>query len=588
MARRTTLRTTHADTSRGTARRRTLHRRSAVLTALAVAAAALLTPAVASGATASQTLLAARSTWRYRDTGTLVPGWERKVFADTTWKSGAGQLGAGDGDETTKVNRLAPAHPADWFRNYFTVADRTKLTALKLSLLADDGAVVYFNGAKVVSDNMNWGGTAAASARTGAAESQYREFSLPVGSAVNGSNTLAVAVYQTTSSDADVSFDAAVTASVTVASTTTTAPAPVSSAPTTTAAAPVTTLQPVAVVAPTTTSTTSTTVATTTTTPSTTSTTTTAPTTTVPSGTTFQPTAVTANIGGCQLYPRNHFLNATNVDRLPVSTSSAAWTSFLGGSSTKLVAGFTSSAWSGSRPGMPMNVVDSRTTGMTSVLFDYTYTDSYSGGYPVPANPVVEGAPNPEWDKHVIMVDQADCTSYELIQYDSLWRSLFGSVKALAGAKVPLGSTTPVPTTNAAQTPMVGQNVLVSEVTAGKVDHAVGFCTTELHPGAVWPARASDGKSTNPSAIKTGAWLRLKAGTSTTGFTGQARPIAEALKTHGAVLTDTCGQKFALMGENSTAWNDAELAQLGRLTAADFEVVDTAPMKVSDSSWAIR
>lgn len=579
MAQRTTLRTTHADTDRSTVRR-TFHRRSAVITAITVAAAALLTPAVASGATASQTLLAARSTWRYRDSGTLVPGWERKVFADATWKSGAGQLGAGDGDETTKVNRLAPAHPADWFRTYFTVADRTKLTALKLSLLADDGAVVYFNGAKVVSDNMNWGGTAAASARTGAAESQYREFSLPVGSVVNGSNTLAVAVYQTTSSDADVSFDAAVTASVTVASTATSAPA--TTAPTTTAVAPVTTLQPVAVVAPTTTSTT--------TAPSTTTSTTSSSTTstTAPTGTTFQPSAVTANIGGCQLYPRNHFLNATNVDRLPVSASSAAWTSFLGGSSTQLVAGFTSSVWSGSRPGMPMNVVDSRKSGMTSVLFDYTYTDSYSGGYPVPANPVVEGAPNPEWDKHVIMVDQADCTSYELIQYDSLWRTLFGSVKALAGARVPLGSTTPVPTTNAAQTPMVGQNVLVSEVVAGKVDHVVGFCTTELHPGAVWPARASDGKSTNPSAIRTGAWLRLKAGTSTSGFTGQARPVVEALRTHGAVLTDTCGQKFALMGENSTAWNDAELAQLGRLTAADFEVVDTAPMKVSDSSWAIR
>jgi hypothetical protein len=235
-----------------------------------------------------------------------------------------------------------------------------------------------------------------------------------------------------------------------------------------------------------------------------------------------------------------------------------------------------------------MNVVDSRRSGMTSVLFDYTYTDSYLGGYPVPANPVVEGAPNPEWDKHVIMVDQADCTSYELIQYDSLWRALFGSVKALAGAKVPLSSTVPTRTTNAAQTPMVGQNVLVSEVNAGRVDHAVGFCTTELHPGSVWPARASDGKSSNPSAIKTGAWLRLKASTSTTRFSGQARPIAEALKTHGAVLTDTCGQKFALMGENSTAWNDAELGQLGQLTAADFEVVDTAPMKVADSSWAIR
>ena len=114
------------------------------------------------------------------------------------------------------------------------------------------------------------------------------------------------------------------------------------------------------------------------------------------------------------------------------------------------------------------------------------------------------------------------------------------------------------------------------------------MCRTELHPGGGGPARAAEGKGTNPSAIQTGAWRRLKAGTSTTGLTGQARPIAEALKTHGAVLTDTCGQKFALMGENSTAWNDAELAQLGQLTAADFEVVDTADMMVSDHSWVLH
>ena len=248
MARRTALRTTLPPKHRST-----LHRRSAVLTAFAVAAAALLTPALASGATATQTLLPSRSVWRYRDNE--VTGWERTSFADSTWRTGAGQLGAGDGDETTVVNRLAPAHPVDWFRTYFTVADRTKVTALTLSMMADDGAVVYLNGAKAVSDNMNWGGTAAASARTGAAESQYRNFSLPVGSLLNGSNTLAVAVFQTTSSDADVSFDASVTASVGVASTTTTSTT--SASTTTAAAATVATIAPAALVSPTSSTTTS-------------------------------------------------------------------------------------------------------------------------------------------------------------------------------------------------------------------------------------------------------------------------------------------------------------------------------------------
>jgi hypothetical protein len=66
--------------------------------------------------------------------------------------------------------------------------------------------------------------------------------------------------------------------------------------------------------------------------------------------------------------------------------------------------------------------------------------------------------------------------------------------------------------------------------------------------------------------------------------------VAEALRERGAVLTDTCGHRFHLHGENSAEWDDADLQKIRTLTAADFEVVDTTPMRANSdlNSLAIR
>ena len=85
-----------------------------------------------------------------------------------------------------------------------------------------------------------------------------------------------------------------------------------------------------------------------------------------------------------------------------------------------------------------------------------------------------------------------------------------------------------------------------------------------------------------------GAWARLKSSVDPNRFTGQARAMVDALRTHGAVLTDTCSQGMHLTGENSSGWNATDLAQLKQLTANDFEIVDTTSLKVSDDSFAIR
>ena len=314
------------------------------------------------------------------------------------------------------------------------------------------------------------------------------------------------------------------------------------------------------------------------------------PTTTAASNPTlsFAARSTTATIGDCQLFPPDHYLNATNVDRLPVHPKSAQWTTFLARNGRTLKAP-SSSVWNGARGGMPINVVDSRTQPLATVGLDHSYTGhNYTGGYPIPSSPRLEGYPSAEWDRHLIMVDVADCSAYELIQYDPILGA-FGIHRALAGVRYSLETTErPRLTTNAANTPMVGQYAMVDQVRAGRVAHALGFCTTDLASSYLWPARSSDGKLSGDVAPPMGAWLRLKADVDLSKFTGQARVIAEALRHHGMILTDTCGHQMGLMTENSDQWNDKEMDQLARLTATQFEVVDAQPMVQSTTSFAVR
>lgn len=326
---------------------------------------------------------------------------------------------------------------------------------------------------------------------------------------------------------------------------------------------------------------------------------TTAPTTTTPAPPTttapaapsgplsFAATTTTASIGGCQLFPPDHFLNARNVDRLPVHPRSAEWTAFLARNGQKLNVP-SSTIYKGARGGMPINVVDSRQVQKSPVLLDQSWTDhNYLGLYPIPSSPRLEGYPSAQWDRHLLMVDVADCTAYELIQYDPLLGSL-GLHSALSGVRYRLDTTDrPRITTNAADTPMIGQYAMADEVRSGRVDHVLGFCTTDLGSAHIWPARKSDGKL-GTDAPPMGAWLRLRGDVDLGRFTGQARTIAEALRDHGMVLTDTCGHQLNLLAENSGAWNDNETNQLGSLSATDFEVVDPTPMMRAETSFRVN
>ena len=100
----------------------------------------------------AEELIARGSDWHYLDDGSdQGTGWRETDFDDSGWDSGPAQLGFGDGDEATV---LSSGHITYYFRHTLTIDDPADIAGLALSILRDDGAVVYVNGTEVFRTNM--------------------------------------------------------------------------------------------------------------------------------------------------------------------------------------------------------------------------------------------------------------------------------------------------------------------------------------------------------------------------------------------------------------------------------------------------
>jgi hypothetical protein len=279
-----------------------------------------------------------------------------------------------------------------------------------------------------------------------------------------------------------------------------------------------------------------------------------------------------------------------------VHPASRRWLEHLAASSAggeRLSVRITSQVVGGVRPGFPLNVVDSRQVPVEGVVLDPSYgasESSWRGGYPLPAGAKVEGYPGVAWDQHVVVVDTAECSVYELFMYPPLYKAVLGAHFALGGARWELrdGRTPGAGGTVASQVPLLAGVARVDEVRSGRVDHLLRGCSAGLSGAHTWPARRSDGDDDPSVAPPMGTRLRLRAEVPLDRFSGQGRVLARAMAEHGVLLDDTCDAGVAVTAENGEGWVDAELAPLGSLTLDDFEVVDQTPMVVSPESWQVR
>lgn len=165
-------------------------------------------------------LIAAGSDWTYLDDGTdQGTAWRELSYDDSSWSSGAAQLGYGDGDEATVVGYGSDAsnkHITTYFRYLFSLAEASGVTDLTLDLLRDDGAAVHLNDQEVARSNMPGGAITAETLATGVvggtAEETFYSYAIDPSVLVDGTNIIAVEIHQWTGTSSDISFDLTLTA----------------------------------------------------------------------------------------------------------------------------------------------------------------------------------------------------------------------------------------------------------------------------------------------------------------------------------------------------------------------------------------
>lgn len=158
------------------------------------------------------TLVPYGSEWSFLDSGSDPgEGWIDPSFDDGAWARGEGQLGYGDGDESTEIG-FGPnprrKHITTYFRTAFQLPSGVRVKELQADLIVDDGAIVWINGQEAGRLFMPAGAvTHETAASKGVDES--KEYRLTISSSLltPGRNVIAVEVHQVSPTSSDVSFD---------------------------------------------------------------------------------------------------------------------------------------------------------------------------------------------------------------------------------------------------------------------------------------------------------------------------------------------------------------------------------------------
>ena len=275
----------------------------------------------------------------------------------------------------------------------------------------------------------------------------------------------------------------------------------------------------------------------------------------------------------CTIFPANNAWNE-RVDTLPVASDSTQLIASIG-LDTGLHPDFGSGLYDGQPIGIPFDVV-SHATPRSKVHFDYA-DESDKGPYPIPKTVHIEGGRASTGDRHAILVDKDACRLYELYALHPAgggWKAGSGAIWSLTSNKLrPAGWTS----ADAAGLPIFPGLARYDEVARGVIDHALRFTAERTRRAYVYPARHYASSSSDPSLPPMGLRVRLKASVDISGFPRQARIVLQALKTYGMILADN-GSSWYISGAPNPHWSNDDLQTIGRITGADFEVVDTSSL----------
>jgi len=275
----------------------------------------------------------------------------------------------------------------------------------------------------------------------------------------------------------------------------------------------------------------------------------------------------------CPVFPANNAWNQ-RVDKLPVAANSAQLIASIG-LNAPVHADFGSGKWNGGPIGIPFDVV-SRNTHRSHVSFEYA-DESNRVRYPIPRHVHIEGGTHATGDRHAILVEKSSCRLYELYalrRTSGGWTAGSGAVWSLRSNRLrPAGWTS----ADAAGLPIFPGLARWDEVARGVIDHALRFTASQTRRAYVYPARHYASSSNDPSLPPMGLRVRLRANVNVSSFPRQARIVLRALQRYGMILADN-GSPWYVSGAPNRRWSNDDLHSLGRLSGANFEVVDTSSL----------
>ncbi len=276
-----------------------------------------------------------------------------------------------------------------------------------------------------------------------------------------------------------------------------------------------------------------------------------------------------ASLQGRRFFPADNPWNE-DISGKPVDPNSAAIIASIG-LDTGLHPDF-GTFWDGGPIGIPYTVVRG-TQARVPVSFEYD-DESDPGPYPVPSNAPIEGGPNGDGDRHILIVDWDNWVLYELYATyptSTGWRAGSGAIFDLnSNALRPAGWTS----ADAAGLPILPGLVRYDEaVEQGEINHALRFTVSRSRRAYVAPATHFASSRTETNLPPMGMRVRLKANVDISGYPDVVQVILRALKRYGMFVADN-GSNWYVSGSHDPRWNDDELSEIRGIRGQDFEVVE--------------
>ncbi|HTX70004.1 MAG TPA: hypothetical protein VMH50_12805 [Thermoleophilia bacterium] len=267
----------------------------------------------------------------------------------------------------------------------------------------------------------------------------------------------------------------------------------------------------------------------------------------------------------------------TPVDTLPLDPDSADYIAHMS-PSTGLHPDF-GTRWEGAPIGIPYTVVPG-TQPKVAIHFTAYGDESDPGPYPVPADAPVEGGPNADGDRHVLVLDADNKVLYELYnahkRADDSWNADSGAVFDLKTNALRHDGYT---SADAAGLPILPGLARYDEVVGeGVLDHALRFTVSTTQRAHVYPATHDAGSTDSVHYPPMGLRVRLRADFDVSGFPPVVQTILRGLKKYGMMVADN-GSNWYVSGAPDSRWNDDDLHALSGVTGADFEVVDSRALE---------